>query len=306
MSDAGNSGDETGTSASAPAETGTDADAPPEGGSDADAPAKAADDPLADVPEWEDAYVNEVAGRLVHNYDLERNRTVEGESFDLYGQMELHSQKHILHPSISFAHHESHEHLFMRRVDGVSVAEIDRLVELGHDLADDWVEADEEHYSTDFTFVLVAPDVPENVADRIGAVDERTLDVRVRSAGRCRRRRRRGGADPLGTDRARGAGAARPDLPAAADLGARRQTSSPRLTFSVFAHLLLLGEASEKCRPVESTRDALSRSVVTRWIGFPTVRRNGFAATDAPHLLDVVVAHPDEADREADERQPDD
>ena len=175
MSDAGNSGDETGTSASAPAETGTDADAPPEGGTDADAPAEAADDPLADVPEWEDAYVNEVAGRLVHNYDLERNRTVEGESFDLYGQMELHSQKHILHPSISFAHHESHEHLFMRRVDGVSVAEIDRLVELGHDLADDWVEADEEHYSTDFTFVLVAPDVPENVADRIGAVDERTL-----------------------------------------------------------------------------------------------------------------------------------
>ncbi|AGN01396.1 hypothetical protein L593_07245 [Salinarchaeum sp. Harcht-Bsk1] len=133
------------------------------------------EDPLADVPDWDDEYVDEVAGRLVHNYDLEQDRTVEGESFDLYGAMEIHSQKHIIHPSISFAHHESHEHLFLRRVEHATVAEIDRLVALGHDLADEWVEADEEHYSTDFTFVLVAPEVPDDVDERVAAVDERTL-----------------------------------------------------------------------------------------------------------------------------------
>lgn len=134
-----------------------------------------AEDPFADVPDWEDEYVNEVAGRLVHNYDLEKNRAVEGESFDLYGEMELHSQKHVLHPSISFAHHESREHLFIRRVNSATVAEIDRLIELGHDLADDWIDPDPEHYSTDFTFVLVAPEVTDDVRDRIEAIDERTL-----------------------------------------------------------------------------------------------------------------------------------
>ncbi|WP_248517357.1 hypothetical protein [Salinarchaeum laminariae] len=160
-----------GDSPDAETETGTDLDA----GVDGDADAGDEADPFADVPEWEDEYVNEVAGRLLHNYDLEQDRTVHGESFDLYGEMELHSQKHVLHPSISFAHHESHEHLFLRRVSSATVAEIDRLLELGHDLADEWIDPDPEHYSTDFTFVLVAPKIPEDVRETIAGTDERTL-----------------------------------------------------------------------------------------------------------------------------------
>lgn len=152
----------------------------PDAGRHANAPAggeraDAEDDPLAEIPEWDDEYVNEVAGRLVHNYDLERDYSAGGESFDLYGEMELHSQKHVIHPSISFAHHESREHLFLRQVERATVAEIDRIVELGHDLADGWIDADPEHYSTDFTFVLVAPDVPDDVAERVDRIDERTL-----------------------------------------------------------------------------------------------------------------------------------
>lgn len=132
-------------------------------------------DPSADLPEWNDEYIDEVAHRLSYNYDLEKDKSVAGESFDLYGKMELHSEKHMFHPSLSFAHHESHEHLFLRRVPKPTTTEINSLVEVGHDLADSWIDADEEHYSTEFTFVLVAPQVPDGVRKRVEALDERTL-----------------------------------------------------------------------------------------------------------------------------------
>lgn len=136
---------------------------------------EAADGRPADVPVWDDPYLEEVSRRLATNYDLEKEYAVRGESFDLYGHMELHSEKHFFHPALSFAHHESHEYLFVRRIDRATDRELDRLVELGHDLADDWIDADEEHYSTDFTFVLVAPDVPDAIRSRIAGLDERTL-----------------------------------------------------------------------------------------------------------------------------------
>jgi hypothetical protein len=138
------------------------ADADAGGGSDA-------------IPEWEDAYIDRVADRLAFNYDLEKGFAVRDERFDLYGEMTLHSRKHFLHPSISFAHHESYEHLFVRRVDRARSAELDRLIELGHELAAEWIVADEEHYSTDFTFVLVADSLDEAIHERVGGFSDRTL-----------------------------------------------------------------------------------------------------------------------------------
>ncbi|MDR5674579.1 Uncharacterized protein AArcCO_2866 [Halalkaliarchaeum sp. AArc-CO] len=128
-----------------------------------------------DVPEWDDEYLETVSGRLLFNYDLKKEHAIGGERFDLYGHMELHSEKHFFHPALSFAHHESHEYLFVRRTDRPSEREIDRLVEFGHELADELIAPDEEHYSTDFTFVLVVPEIPDTIQSRVENLDERTL-----------------------------------------------------------------------------------------------------------------------------------
>lgn len=128
-----------------------------------------------DVPRWDDEYLDEVAERLLFNYDLERDYRIEGERFDLYGRMEVHSEKHFFHPALSFAQHRFDEHLFARRVGRLSVEDIDRLVELGHRLSEEWIAPDEEHYSTDFTFVTIAPELPGKVIDRIDGFRERTL-----------------------------------------------------------------------------------------------------------------------------------
>ena len=128
-----------------------------------------------EVPEWDDEYLDRVSDRLAINYDLEKDRTVRGERFTLYGRMELRSHKHFLHPSLSFAHHSSHEHLFVARRDRVDGATLDRFVELGHALADEWIEPDEEHFSTDFTFVVVAPSIPERVQERVAGFRDRTM-----------------------------------------------------------------------------------------------------------------------------------
>lgn len=136
---------------------------------------EAADGKPADVPEWDDDYIETVSRRLLYNYDLEKDRVVRGERFDLYGHMELRSEKHFLHPALSFAQHEAHEHLFVRRTDRVTDREIDSLLELGHELADEWIDPDEEHYCTEFTFVLVAPTIPDDVRSRVAGLDERTM-----------------------------------------------------------------------------------------------------------------------------------
>ncbi|WP_440770465.1 hypothetical protein [Natronorubrum sp. DTA28] len=130
---------------------------------------------LEGVPDWDDEYVDRVSDRLMHNYDLEKDYTVEGETFTLYGQMALSSKKHFLHPALSLAEHESTEHLFVRRVDRVDDRTLDRFVDLGERLADDWIDPDEEHFSTDFTFVAVAPSIPDEVRNRVSGFDGRTL-----------------------------------------------------------------------------------------------------------------------------------
>lgn len=138
---------------------------------------QAEDEPLSEeeVPAWEDGYLDTVSSRLMYHYDLEKDFRADGEHFSLYGEMEIHNQKQFLHPSISFAHHVSYEHLFARRTDRVTERELNRLVELGHSLADDWIDPDEEHYSTDFTFVTVAPDIPDEIHSMVTGLDERTL-----------------------------------------------------------------------------------------------------------------------------------
>ena len=129
----------------------------------------------ADVPDWDDEYVDRVSDRLLFNYDLEKDYRVRSETFTLYGQLDVHSEKHFLHPSISFGHHDSSEHLFVRRTDGVTVADLERLVELGHELADEWIAANEEHYCTEFTFVVVAPTISEDVRTFVAEFRDRTL-----------------------------------------------------------------------------------------------------------------------------------
>ncbi|MXR19176.1 hypothetical protein [Halobacterium bonnevillei] len=127
------------------------------------------------VPAWDDEYFDRVSDRLMYSYDLERDYSVRGESFELYGELRMVSQKQFLHPALSYADHETEEYVFARRTDEPTVSELEALTDLGHDLADDWVDADEEHYETNFTFVLVADDLPDDVREFVAGFRDRTL-----------------------------------------------------------------------------------------------------------------------------------
>ncbi|MDS0475824.1 hypothetical protein [Natrinema sp. 1APR25-10V2] len=127
------------------------------------------------VPDWDDEYFDRVSDRLMYNYDLEKDRRVGGERWDLYGEMRVLSQKQFFHPALSYADHEAEEYLLARRDSRPTVAELERLVDLGHELADEHVIADEEHFGTDFTFVLVAEELPEDVREFVSGFRDRTL-----------------------------------------------------------------------------------------------------------------------------------
>ena len=128
-----------------------------------------------DVPDWDDEYVDRVSDRLMFNYDLEKDRRVAGRNFTLYGKMEMHHQKHFLHPALSFAHHDSYDHIFTTRVNNAAVSDIESLVSLGHEIADDWIEANEEHYATEFTFAVVTDSIPDEVHEFVDGFRERTM-----------------------------------------------------------------------------------------------------------------------------------
>ncbi|WP_424007320.1 hypothetical protein [Haloferax denitrificans] len=147
----------------------------PDGADGASEPDASTAGPALDRPEWDDEYLDRVAERLMYNYDLERAYAVRGERFDLFGSMRMESQKQFLHQSINYANHHAMEYMFARRVESATVAELERLVELGHALADEWIDPDEEHYGTDFTFVLVADAVPEEVRAFVSDFADRTL-----------------------------------------------------------------------------------------------------------------------------------
>lgn len=133
------------------------------------------DEPDVDAPEWDDTYLDRVSDRLMFNYDLEEDYAVHGERFDMFGSMRMETRKQFMHPSINYANHHAKEYLFARRVQTATIAELERLVELGHRLADEWVDPDPEHFGTDFTFVLVAPDIPDDVYDFVADFSDRTL-----------------------------------------------------------------------------------------------------------------------------------
>ncbi|ELZ95326.1 hypothetical protein C440_09617 [Haloferax mucosum ATCC BAA-1512] len=133
-----------------------------------------ADSPV-ERPEWDDEYIDRVADNLVFNYDLERDYTVRDERFDLFASMRMESQKQFLHRSVNYANHHAREYMFARRVETPTITELERLVEVGHALADEWVEPSEEHFGTDFTFVLVADAVPESVRKFVSDFSDRTL-----------------------------------------------------------------------------------------------------------------------------------
>ncbi|MEF8807544.1 hypothetical protein [Natronomonas sp.] len=131
---------------------------------------------VEEVPYWEDdPYLDRVSDRLMYNYSLERDHRLRGERWDLYGEMRVLTQKQFFHPALSYADHESEEYLYARRIGRPTVAELRRLIELGHELADERVNGNEEHYRTDFTFVLVADELPEDVRAFVDGQRERTL-----------------------------------------------------------------------------------------------------------------------------------
>jgi hypothetical protein len=131
---------------------------------------------VENVPDWtDDPYLDRVSDRLMYNYTLERDHRLRGTAWDLYGEMRVLNQKQFFHPALSYAGHESEEYLYARRVGRPTVRELDRLVELGHDLADERVTGNEEHYRTDFTFVLVADELPDDVRSFVDGQRERTL-----------------------------------------------------------------------------------------------------------------------------------
>ncbi|MFC4450599.1 hypothetical protein [Halorussus aquaticus] len=128
-----------------------------------------------DVPDWDDEYVDRVSDRLMFNYDLEKEYRLRGRTFTMYGELRMESQKHFLHPSVNYANYEAREHLFVRRAETVSRADLDELVELGHDLADEWIDPDEEHYGTEFTFAVVVPEIPDEIREYVAGFEDRTL-----------------------------------------------------------------------------------------------------------------------------------
>jgi len=127
------------------------------------------------VPDYEDEYFDRVSDRLMYSYDLDRDVVVHGERFEFAGEMRMRNQKQFFHPALSYADHDIMEHLFARRVGTPTVGELERLVDLGHTLADERITPNEEHYGTDVTFVLVADRIPDEVAEFVDGFRDRTL-----------------------------------------------------------------------------------------------------------------------------------
>ncbi|MCO8242456.1 MULTISPECIES: hypothetical protein [unclassified Haladaptatus] len=132
-------------------------------------------DGSATVPDWDDEYVDRVSDRLFVNYDLEKAYSVRGEPFTLYGRLLIETQKQFLHRSINYANHSAEEHLFVRRAESVRVRDLESIVDFGHELADEWIDPDEEHFGTNFTFVVIAPEIPDDVDDFVADFSDRTL-----------------------------------------------------------------------------------------------------------------------------------
>jgi hypothetical protein len=111
----------------------------------------------------------------MYSYDLDREVVVDGERFDMTAEMRVRNQKQFLHPALSYADHDLMEFVFVRRVATPSVDAVERLVEFAHGVADERIDAHEEHYGTDVTVVLVADRIPDDVAEFVDGFRDRTL-----------------------------------------------------------------------------------------------------------------------------------
>ncbi|GAA0725006.1 hypothetical protein J2744_002731 [Halorubrum trapanicum] len=127
------------------------------------------------VPDYDDEYLDRVSDRLMYSYDLDRDVVVAGERFEMTAEMRVRNQKQFLHPSLSYADHDMMEHVFARRASTPSVDGLERLVAFAHDVADERVEAHEEHYGTDVTVALVVDRIPDDVAAFVDGFRDRTL-----------------------------------------------------------------------------------------------------------------------------------
>ncbi|WP_253736632.1 hypothetical protein [Halohasta salina] len=127
------------------------------------------------VPEWDDEYLDRVAGRLLYNYDLQQDYDCAGRTWDLYGEMRVRNQKQFFHPALSYADHDAEEYLFARWIEEPTVADLDRLVDRGHELAERRIDADEEHYGTDISFVLLTDRISDSVEEYVEGFRDRTL-----------------------------------------------------------------------------------------------------------------------------------
>lgn len=130
---------------------------------------------VENVPVWDDEYLDRVSDRLMHTYDLEKDVRVDGESFDLSGELRVESSKHLFHPSVQYANHHMREYLYADRRSSVSLADLERLVEFGHELADERVEPNDQHRATEVTFVVIAPALPDDVRSFVRGFTDRTL-----------------------------------------------------------------------------------------------------------------------------------
>lgn len=109
------------------------------------------------------------------NYDLEKDRTVDDTTYEMYGILEVESRTHVLHPLLDYGNHFSYEHLFVRRVDSVGIVDLESAIERGHDLADRWIVPDQEHYCTDLTFVFVTGSISDDVASFVPGFRDRNF-----------------------------------------------------------------------------------------------------------------------------------
>jgi hypothetical protein len=143
--------------------------------SGADTGADSDDATPEDVPDWDDEYVDRVSDRIMFNYDLEKDVSVRGEPFTLRGELRIESHKQFFHPAITYGHQQAYEHLFLTERGPVRVSDLERFVALGHDLADEWIDPDEEHYGTDFTFVAVTDEITDDVNSYVASFSDREL-----------------------------------------------------------------------------------------------------------------------------------
>ena len=127
------------------------------------------------VPEWDDQYLSSVAGRLLYNYNLQKDYQAAGRHWMLYGEFRAKTQKQFFHPALSYADHETEEHLLVEHTDRPTVQMLKTLADTGHDLAEAWIDPNEEHYGTDITFVVIADSIPESVADYVSGFRDRNL-----------------------------------------------------------------------------------------------------------------------------------